>query len=106
MSETPNATEPPLAIIAGGGSLPFAVADAVTRRGRPVVLIGLRGWANEQAIQRYPHRWIAVGQGGHLMRHARAAGARDLVFVGSLVRPAFGSLRIDWATLRALPALY
>lgn len=106
MTDTSNATQAPLAIIAGGGSLPFAVADAAMRRGRPVVLIGLRGWADEAVIAHYPHRWIAVGQGGHLMRHAREAGARDLVFVGSLVRPKFRSLRIDWATLRILPALY
>jgi DUF1009 family protein len=106
MTDTRNATEAPLAIVAGGGSLPFAVADATLARGRPVVLIGLRGWADETAVARYPHHWIAVGQGGHLMRHARAAGARDLVFVGSLVRPPFRSLRIDWTTLRLLPALY
>ena len=106
MSEASTEATTPLAIVAGGGALPFAVAEAVKSRGRGVVLIGLRGWADPAAIERYTHHWIAVGQGGHLMRHARAEGCRDLVFVGSLVRPPFWSLRIDWATLRLLPALY
>jgi DUF1009 family protein len=106
MNERHADDEGPLAIIAGGGNLPFAVADAVMRRGRRVVLMGLRGWADASALQRYPHYWIAVGQGGLLMRHARAEGARDLVFIGSLVRPPIRSLRIDWTTLRLLPALY
>ena len=106
MSESRSESEAPLAIVAGGGSLPFAVADAAMRRGRRVVLIALRGWADAAAVQRYPHHWIALGQGGHLIRHARAEGVRDLVFVGSLVRPPIRSLRIDWTTLRLLPTLY
>jgi DUF1009 family protein len=44
------AAESPLAIICGGGSLPFAVADAVIRRGRRVVLFGIRGVADAARI--------------------------------------------------------
>lgn len=106
MSELRQDADTPLAIVAGGGNLPFAVAEAVKRRGRRVVLFPLLGWADSDAVRAYTHHWIAVGQGGHLMRHARAEGCRDLVFVGSLVRPPFRSLRIDWTTLRILPALY
>lgn len=106
MSETRTDVEGPLLIVAGGGTLPFAVADAAMRRGRRVVLIALRGWADEAAVQRYRHYWIAVGQGGRLLRHARAEGARDVVFIGSLVRPPLRSLGIDWTTLRLLPALF
>ena len=38
----------PLAIIAGNGSLPFAVADAALAAGREVHLIGIRGEADEK----------------------------------------------------------
>jgi DUF1009 family protein len=106
MNEARTEGEGPLAIVAGGGTLPFAVAEAVKRRGRGVVLFPLRGWADAEAVRAYTHRWIAVGQGGHLMRYARAEGCRDIVFVGSLVRPPIRALRIDWATLRVLPSLY
>jgi DUF1009 family protein len=40
----------PLAIICGGGKFPFVVADAVTRRGREVLLFAVRGWADPSAV--------------------------------------------------------
>ena len=46
-----------LAIICGGGSLPFALADAAIRRGRRVILFALRGWADPQRVVAYRHYW-------------------------------------------------
>jgi DUF1009 family protein len=96
----------PLAIVAGGGSIPIAVAEAVMRRGRRVVLFPVRGWADPAAVERFPHYWVAVGQGGRLARHARAEGCRDLVLVGTAVRPVLTSVRLDWTTFRLLPAIW
>jgi DUF1009 family protein len=98
--------EGPLAIVAGGGSVPIAVAEAVMRRGRRVVLFPVRGWADPAAVERFPHHWIAVGQGGRLTRHARAEGCQDLVLVGTALRPALTSVRLDWTTFRLLPAIW
>jgi UDP-2,3-diacylglucosamine hydrolase len=98
--------EGPLAIVCGGGAIPIAVADAVARSGRRVVLFPVRGWADPAAVERFPHHWIAVAQGGAFLKHARAEGCRDVVLVGSAVRPPFRSLRIDWTTLRLLPAVF
>jgi len=95
--------EGPLALICGGGSLPLAIADLVAARGRDVVLFPLYGAANPQASARYPHHWVHVGQFGRFTRLARAAGCRDVVFIGSLVRPALWQLRFDWTTLKVLP---
>ncbi|HLH86817.1 MAG TPA: UDP-2,3-diacylglucosamine diphosphatase LpxI [Xanthobacteraceae bacterium] len=92
----------PLGIVAGGGSLPLAIADIVSRRGRPVVMFALRGWA-EPAVERLPHHWIAVAQFGRLFRLAHQAGCRDMVMIGSLSRPPISQMRIDWTTLRLLP---
>ena len=94
----------PLAIICGGGSLPLAVADAVTRRGRPVLLFPVRGFAGPD-VERYPCHWVALGQFGGIFGRARAAGCRDVVFIGALVRPSLAHLRFDWTTIRALPRL-
>jgi len=91
----------PIGIICGGGSIPLAVAEAASRHGRRVVLFALRGWA-DPAVERYPHHWIALGQLGRLFRLARAAGCRDLVFIGSLLRPTMSQIRLDWTTLRLL----
>jgi DUF1009 family protein len=94
----------PLAIICGGGTLPLAVADAVSRGGRDVLLFPVRGFAGPE-LERFPCHWVALGQLGRIFRRARAAGCRDVVFIGALVRPSLAQLRFDWTTVRALPRL-
>jgi UDP-2,3-diacylglucosamine hydrolase len=95
-----------LAIICGGGTLPFAVADAVTKHGRRVVLFAIRGWADATRVAAYPHYWAAVGQFGTFCRLARREGCRDVVFIGSMVRPAIWQIRPDFKTLRLLPRIF
>ncbi len=95
----------PLALICGGGTLPLAVADSVSKHGRPVVLFALRGHADPHMVARYPHHWIRVGQLGAFTRLARAAGCRDVVFIGSLVRPTLWMLRPDLKALMLLPRI-
>ncbi len=95
-----------MGIVCGGGAMPFAVAESAARRERPVFLLAIKGWADAQAVGRYPPAWVAVGQFGRGCRLARAAGVRDIVCVGSLVRPALSAIRLDWATFRLMPKLY
>ena len=77
----------PVAIVCGGGSLPVTVADALTKQGRSVVLFPLHGWADPALVARYPHHWIHIGQFGRFFRLARSEGCRDLMLIGTLVRP-------------------
>ena len=95
----------PIAIVSGGGTLPFATADAAMQRGRRVVLLALRGSADPARVADYPHHWIAVGQIGRMCRLARQEGCRDMVFIGGLVRPTLSQLRFDFETVRLLPRL-
>jgi len=97
--------EGPLALICGGGSLPLAVADIVAGHGRKVLLFPLRGAADARAYTQRPHHWIHLGQFGKFARIARAAGCRELVFIGSLVRPSLWQIRPDWQALLALPEI-
>ncbi len=97
--------EGPLAVICGGGSLPLAVADFVAAHGRKVLLFPLRGAADARAYAERPHHWIHPGQFGKFARIARAAGCRDLVLIGSLVRPSLWQIRPDWQALLALPEI-
>ena len=99
----PITDDSPLAVICGGGTLPFAVAEAVTRRGRRVVLFAIRGWADPQRVAAYPHHWAAFGQFGWFCRVAHREGCREVVFIGSMVRPAIWHIRPDFKTLRLLP---
>jgi DUF1009 family protein len=105
LSQTTAQDEGPLAIVCGGGSFPFAVADAVGKRGRRVVLFPLRGWAEPDRVAGYPHRWITLAKFGGFFGMMRAEGCRDVVFIGSLVRPSVWHLRFDLGTLRALPQI-
>lgn len=95
----------PLAILCGGGSLPQAVADAAAGRGRKVVLFPLRGVASGVWLERYPHHWCYLGQLGKFLRLAAAEGCKDIVFIGSLVRPALWQLRFDWGAIKNLPRI-
>ena len=104
MPETPNG-ESALAIICGGGSLPFALADAAVRRGRRVVLFALREWADPQRVAAYPHYWTWIGQFGRFRRIAAKEGCRDVAFIGSVVRPSLWHIRPDLGALRLMPQL-
>jgi DUF1009 family protein len=94
----------PVGIICGGGSFPFTVADSLLRQGRGVVLFALRGWADEHNVARYPHYWAHIAQFGRFLRLARKEGVRDVIFIGSLVRPSIRQLfAFDLGTIRVLP---
>ena len=98
--------ESPLAVMCGGGSLPLAVADHVAARGRRVVLFPLHGAAVPDGFAGRPHHWLYMGQVGKFLKIARAEGCRDLVFIGSLVRPSVWKVRPDWRILTALPRVF
>ena len=100
MADAPGS---PLAIICGGGSFPGAVADAVLARGRRPVMFGIKGWADPAVIGRYVHHWIALGQAGRFFRLAKAENCREVVFIGTVLRPPLTALRLDWHTIKLMP---
>jgi DUF1009 family protein len=95
----------PVGLIAAGGVMPFAVADSLAARGIRPVLFALKGACDPVAVQRFRHHWISVGQFGRATKLFRAENCRDLVFIGTLVRPALAELRLDWGTLRVIRRL-
>jgi DUF1009 family protein len=56
-------------------------------------------------VARYPHHWLRVGQFGAFTRLARAAGCRDVVWIGGVVRPSLWSLRPDFLAVKSLPKI-
>jgi UDP-2,3-diacylglucosamine hydrolase len=95
----------PLAIIAGGGSVPLHVAAAALGAGRNVLVLGIEGEADAR-IADYPHEWINWGQIGRLEKLLAAHGTRDIVLIGGVKsRPDFKRLRPDLGTVRLLPRL-
>jgi len=92
----------PVGLIAAGGVMPFAVADSLVARGIDPVLFALKGACDPVAVTRFRHHWISVGQLGRAVKLFRSENCRDLVFIGTLVRPALSEIRLDWGTLRVL----
>lgn len=92
----------PVGLIAAGGTMPFAVADSLKARGIEPVLFALKGACDPTRVGHFRHHWISVGQLGRAAKLFRNEGCRDLVFIGTLVRPALSEIRLDWGTLRAI----
>jgi hypothetical protein len=92
----------PVGVIAGGGVMPFAVADSLTARGLNPVLFALKGVCDPVATERFRHHWITVGQYGRAKKLFRAENCKNLVFIGTLVRPALSEIRLDWETIRVM----
>lgn len=85
----------PLAILAGGGTLPLIVASAAVRAGRSVTIVGIEGEAGPE-IAAYPHEWVGWGEVGKLLLTLRQRHAQDLVLVGRIAsRPDYDSLPLD-----------
>ncbi len=62
----------PVGVIAGGGAMPFAVAESLAARGIAPVLFPLRGACDPVRVEKFRHRWISVGQLGRATRLFRA----------------------------------
>jgi DUF1009 family protein len=92
----------PIGLIAAGGVMPFAVAESLIARGLNPVLFALKGACDPVRVERFRHHWISVGQVGRAVKLFRSENCRDLVFIGTLVRPALSEIRLDWGTLRVI----
>ncbi|MCX5577290.1 LpxI family protein [Kaistia terrae] len=108
MTETaqtaPSAPDPgTLGIICGGGAFPTVVAEAALKAGRKVFLLPIHGYAEAAAVARYPHEWIHIGAFGRLSSVLRRNGCRQVVFVGTVLRPSITKLRVDWGSLKLIP---
>jgi DUF1009 family protein len=96
----------PIGLIAGGGVLPFAVADSLIARNITPTFFALKGVCDPAEVTRFRHHWISIGQLGRLKSLLRAENCRDLVFIGSLVRPALSEIRLDWGTIRVIRSIW
>ncbi|MBN8991014.1 MAG: UDP-2,3-diacylglucosamine diphosphatase LpxI [Rhizobiales bacterium] len=101
MSAAPDISSP-VGVIAGGGVMPFAVADSLAARGIVPVLFALQGSCDPARVGRFRHHWISVGQIGRVKKLLRSEGCRDLIFIGTVLRPALSEIRLDWGTIRVI----
>ncbi len=93
--------KPTLGVIAGGGPLPSIVAEAAVTKGRPVFIVGIKGWS-DPAIAEFPHAWVRYGALGKTIELLKQARCRDLVMIGPLDRPTFFNFRPDMTILKSI----
>jgi UDP-2,3-diacylglucosamine hydrolase len=92
-----------LGIIAGGGDLPIAIAQAAQNDGREVFLLALEGMANAQAVDAFPHAWASLGELGKLIRLLKDADCYEITMAGKVHRPEIHRLKLDARGALALP---
>ena len=102
MTSAATSLSSPVGVIAGGGAMPFAVADSLAARGIAAVIFALKGACDPAQVARFRHHWISLGQYGKATKLFRSEGCRDLIFIGTLARPALSDIRLDWGTLRIM----
>ena len=88
----------PLAILCGGGEFPFAVAAAAKANGRAPLMIGVEGSADRR-VEAFEHAWVHMGQIGRLFALLKSHAIADLAIIGSMTRPEWGELRLDWGAV-------
>jgi DUF1009 family protein len=101
--ETPHT----LAIIAGNGAYPFAMAHGARRAGvQRVVAAAFTGETREELAREVDDiAWMRVGQLGKLLSFVQKAGARHAVMAGQIAPKNLFDLRPDWRTLLLLARL-
>lgn len=94
-----------LGMLAGGGELPRAIAQAARDAGRPVHVLAVLGSADEAWLKDFPHEWVGIGEWGGSVKRLKAAGVEELVMVGRVDRPTLSEVRFDMKGLTVLPSL-
>lgn len=103
---TPAAQEP-IGLLAGWGSYPFAVAEAIRRQGSGVVGLGIHDHTDPRLAELCDQfAWIGLGGIGRAIRSFRRWGVRRAVMAGKVHKVTFYQPgwwvrhRPDWTGLR------
>lgn len=96
------AAGPKLAILAGGGTLPARIANAVRGQGREVFIVAFDGHTDPETVGGVPHVWSRFGAAGTILRRLHEEGVGEVVLAGPVKRPSFSELMPDWRTARFL----
>ncbi|WP_299484047.1 UDP-2,3-diacylglucosamine diphosphatase LpxI [uncultured Roseibium sp.] len=95
-----------LALIAGNGSLPGQIADALVLAGRDVKIVAIKGEA-EAATRERASAELGWGEIGRLYNFLEKTGCRDVLLIGGVSRrPDFTSILGDFGTMQRLPTIF
>jgi DUF1009 family protein len=92
-----------LGLIAGGGELPRAVAEAAKAAGREVYVVALLGSVVEDWTNAFPHEFLSPGQPGHIIKALKSRGVEEVLLCGRVDRPKFNEMKLDAKGMLLLP---
>ena len=105
MNGADTGLEPRLALIAGNGSLPCQIAEALRSAGREFSIIAIKGEADERTRAQADTE-LGWGEIGRLYKFLKKTGCRDVLLIGGVSRrPDFTSILGDLGTLKRLPTI-
>ena len=105
MNGADTGLEPRLALIAGNGSLPCQIAEALNGAGREFRIIAIKGEADERTRAQADTE-LGWGEIGRLYKFLKKTGCRDVLLIGGVSkRPDFTSILGDLGTLKRLPTI-
>ncbi|MCV0425855.1 MAG: UDP-2,3-diacylglucosamine diphosphatase LpxI [Roseibium sp.] len=94
-----------IALIAGNGSLPRQIADALTECGRDFRIVAIRGEADDLTRDK-ANAELGWGEIGRLYSFLKKNGCQDVLLIGGVSkRPDFTSILGDFGTLKRLPTI-
>jgi UDP-2,3-diacylglucosamine hydrolase len=94
-----------IALIAGNGSLPCQIADALGTAGRDYQLVAIKGEADERT-RSLANTELGWGEIGRLYSFLKNNECREVLLIGGVSRrPDFTSILGDFGTLKRLPAI-
>jgi DUF1009 family protein len=92
-----------LGLIAGGGELPRAVAQAARQAGRGVFVVPLVGSVTDDWVQDFPHEFLSPGEPGRIVKAMKGAGVSQVLLAGRVDRPKFSEMKLDAKGMLLLP---
>lgn len=105
MNGADTGLKPRLALIAGNGSLPCQIAEALNGAGREFRIIAIKGEADERTRAQADTE-LGWGEIGRLYKFLKKTGCRDVLLIGGVSRrPDFTSIIGDLGTLKRLPTI-
>ncbi|MBN8182804.1 LpxI family protein [Roseibium aggregatum] len=105
MNGADTGLKPRLALIAGNGSLPCQIAEALNGAGREFRIIAIKGEADERTRAQADTE-LGWGEIGRLYKFLKKTGCRDVLLIGGVSRrPDFTSILGDLGTLKRLPTI-
>lgn len=98
-------TDSPLALIAGNGTLPGQIADAIEARNAPLKIVAIKGEAAPETASRAVVE-LGWGEIGRLYSFLKKNDCKDVLLIGGVSkRPDFTSILGDLGTLKRLPTI-